>query len=103
MTALDELMGEFSSFSLMSYDHNAGPKLWSRKASARALQPWRGEVEMGESRTPRPNKRLRRYATDISGGLITRDRPSPARFAHACPVDLDSRYWALAAVTARLR
>ena len=52
MTALDELMGEFSSFSLMSYDHNAGPKLWSRKASARALQPWRGEVEMGESRTP---------------------------------------------------
>lgn len=36
-------------------------------------------VEMGESRTPRPNRRLKRYATGIVGGLITRPGPPTDR------------------------
>jgi hypothetical protein len=49
-----------------------------------------GLVEMGESRTPRPNTHLRRYATGLSGDLVTLPGRPPAGFEGAYPLDLDS-------------
>ena len=47
-------------------------------------------VEMGESRTPRPNKRNERYATGLSGVLMTYRLPPPAGSSDTCPLALGS-------------
>ena len=47
-------------------------------------------VEMGGSRTPRPNSGRSRYATGVSGALVTRRGPSPARCREASPLVLGS-------------
>jgi len=51
---------------------------------------WPGRVEMGGSRTPRPNSGRSRYATGVSGALVTRRDPSPARSRGASPLFLGS-------------